>query len=181
MKDSQTILTLGNPLTDAYKSLKDIVNSPTFPWYWHEESVVDPLDGDNFPFYGHTILTRPGHDGMLCSTSDSPFLPLANQVLKEIFEYNNVDVDMVYRINVNCTHKVGMAPSPPHCDHAFDHTNLVMYLSHFDLGETIVYDEDGDRHIHTPNEDDIVLFKGIHNIEQPALGCRRIVLVATFS
>ena len=106
MKDSQTILTLDNPSTDAYKSLKDIVNSSTFPWYYHPDNLSEPVDGDNFPFYGHTILTRPGHDGMLCSTSDSPFLPLANQVLKEIFEYNNVDVDIVHRININCTHKV---------------------------------------------------------------------------
>lgn len=178
------ILRLDNPLTDAYYTLRDLVNGQDFPWYYFDHSVEGMNDEfENCPFYGHTILARPGHGGSLHPTQQSPHLDLANLVLSEVFDYNKIDVNIVYRINVNCTHWSSLLPSVPHVDHNFPHKNLIMYLSQFDYGDTCLWDEKTmeciDRYL--PDRDDIVTFEGLHNIEQPRLGCRRIVLVATYS
>jgi len=173
---------LRNPLRESYQTFKELVNGQEFPWYYYEHSVEGKNDDfDNLPFYGHTILARPGYGDALYSTPMSPYIELANLVLSDIFEYNNIDVNVVHRINVNCTHWSSDLPSVPHVDHDFPHKNLVVYLSGFDFGETCLWKDGKCVSRYIPVEDGIITFEGLHNIEQPRVGCRRIVLVATYS
>jgi len=164
---------LKNPCTQVYQRFKSDIRSPNFSWNYFEGDEATP------PYYSHTILARPGFDGMFMSTQQSEYLVHSNEVLKEIFDHNEIDVKAVLRINVNCTHYTGGTSSPIHRDHDFPHHNLLIYLSSFQQGCTSVYSGDV-RGVHSPSEDDIIEFRGLHNMEPPAPGDRRIVLVATY-
>lgn len=162
-----------NPNTSAYRMLKEQVLGNKFPWFYYAGDDATP------PYYGHTVLTRPGFDGMLMSTSSSEYLHHCNEVLSEIFKHNKIEVNVVHRINLNCTHWAAKN-SPIHADHDFPHQNLIVYLNEFDGGRTTVYK--GDVSIsHKPHEDDIIMFSGLHNVVPPHPSYRRIVLVATFT
>ena len=56
--------------------------------------------------------------------------------------------------------------------------NILIYLSSFEGGNTNVYSAET-RATHEPKEDDVIVFGGLHSMEQPKVG-RRIVLVATY-
>ena len=139
---------LKNPMTENYLGLKKQIFDYRFPWYW-QEGVTEPLPTGlrvingtveeyldtyfNPPFYSHQILGRPwmGPGSKIFPYGDSPYIHLADDVLKEIFQYNDIDVDTVFRINVNC---VRDEPNEkqltfPHVDHPFPHSNMLIFLS----------------------------------------------------
>jgi len=164
-----SIQVVDNPLTQTYRRFKSDVNSSAFPWsYFHG-------DGASPAYYSHTILARPGFEEALMPTQQSDWLNIANKVLLEIFMANDIKVKSVLRINVNCTHETDGKTTPVHMDHDFDTKNIVVYLNSFECGATNVEGES-----HNPQEDDIIIFEGLHSIEQPCNGTRRVVLVATY-
>ena len=164
-----SIQVIDNPLTQTYRRFKSDVNSSAFPWnYFHG-------DGASPAYYSHTILARPGYEELLMPTQQSDWLNIANKVLLEIFMANNIKVKSVLRINVNCTHETDGNTTPVHMDHDFDTHNIVVYLNQFECGATNVEGES-----HKPQENDIIIFDGLHSIEQPCNGTRRVVLVATY-
>ena len=192
---------LKNPMTENYLGLKKQIFDYRFPWYW-QEGVTEPLPTGlrvingtveeyldtyfNPPFYSHQILGRPwmGPGSKIFPYGDSPYIHLADDVLKEIFQYNDIDVDTVFRINVNC---VRDEPNEkqltfPHVDHPFPHSNMLIFLSDVG-GKSIVqrsYGNDIVEESHEPKEDDIIIFGGdLHYHKLPERG-RRIVLVVTF-
>ena len=163
------ITQLANPHTQTYRRFKSDVMSSAFPWnYFHG-------DGASPAHYYHTILARPGFEEALMPTQQSDWLAIANRVLLEIFMANDIKVKSVLRINVNCTHETDGKTTPTHKDHDFDTHNIVVYLNTFECGATNF--EGGS---HNPQEDDIIIFEGLHSIEQPCNGTRRVVLVATY-
>ena len=163
------ITQLTNPQTQTYRRFKSDVLSSAFPWNYFRGDDASPA------YYGHTILARPGYEELMMPTQQSDWLGIANKVLLEIFMANDIKVRSVLRINVNCTHQTDGKTTPIHKDHDFDTKNIVVYLNEFECGATNVEDES-----HKPQEDDIIIFEGLHSIEQPCNGTRRVVLVATF-
>ena len=163
------ITQLANPHTQTYRRFKSDVMSSAFPWnYFHG-------DGASPAHYYHTILARPGFEEALMPTQQSDWLNIANKVLLEIFMANDVKVKSVLRMVVNCTHETDGHTTPLHMDHNFETNNIVVYLNQFECGATNVEGES-----HKPQEDDIIIFDGLHSIEQPCNGTRRVVLVATY-
>ena len=156
-----------NPLTDEYYQLKELVLGKEFPWFY--ETNPNELE-EGYYFYSHVFLERP--DRCLYPSVRSQHIDLFHTVIQQIFEYNNLPIDIIYRMNANSIPAQDGCIAP-HVDHEFPHKNLILYLTDAG-GKTFVGDE-----VHDPKEDDVVIFSGIHNNERPK-NTRRVVLVATY-
>ena len=173
---------LKNPKTDLYLDFKNQILSAQFDWVY--SGTVKPESKDTYDeeygkysMYSHPLLSRPT-DERLFSLPESQQLYKFNNILLEIFNYNNFtwkDFSVMLRANVNAVHpQVGKVKyCIPHVDHPCPHKNMLIYLtdaggSTFTEGEEFV-----------PEEDDIVIFQGIHWHKLPELK-RRVVLVMTY-
>ena len=163
-----------NPYTDEYLQFKEHILSNQFAWHWLDHNVEgahNSLIYDNFGFYQQEILVRPERRTKYMS----PYLKVANTIFKQILSHNEIEYKRMLRCCVNCTH-----PTPthrlsiPHHDHPYPHTNLLVYLTEVYDGETVV-----DGQAVYGEEDDIVIFKGLHCM-RPPLYNRRIVIVFTY-
>lgn len=155
-----------NPLTDNYLSLKSLVLSSNFPWYFCRNA------DDDFDFHGHSFIERP-ESGLRLPVIKSNDFDLCYTVFMEILEYNEVSVNTFYRMGANAVSPSSGRNPVEHVDHEFPHKNLLVYLTDAG-GATIV---EGKRY--DPQEDSVLLFTGRHYHEFPKER-RRVVLVATF-
>ena len=172
-----SILILKNPLTSNYQELKRNILGAEFPWYWHKQLLNEKFDDheDNYEIYSHTFLHRP--------TPQCPYpkeaganCHLIHAVVIEILEYNNIHIDMIYRMSANCVHPTEKnMTGPEHTDHHFPHKNLIVYLNNFKGGATWCEGKTYDG-----QEDDIITFEGRHKF-YPPVDNRRVVLVATYA
>ena len=170
---------LHNPKTDEYLSLKEKINGPYIPWYYHETCTSDEQDGyTNNPIYQHMIMEGPNPtNGRFIPVPKSDLLGLCEKVLGQIFSANKMSVRHIHRVCANVVHYYDGKPSVPHIDHEdIPHKNLIIYLSDFCDGQ--IESSDG---FYKPLEDDIITFSGYHSVYQPGPGDRRTVLVATYS
>ena len=174
---------LRNPFTKEYFQLKEEVLSCDFPWYWNETSTGENFstEMENSPHFGHSVVRRPNNYGddykYLFPIVTSNYSDECNQVLSQIFEFNQIRVNCVYRISFNLTLPFSDKPIPAHQDHNFPHANLLIYLNNAD-GETVCLNDTG-KQVHYPSEDGIIIFEGTHYHFLPKKK-RRVVLVATF-
>lgn len=162
-----------NPKTKNYYLLKNQIFSPNFPWHFIETTI--PNESSDYaasPYFSHAIV-RPPLNPNLFPSPYSSYAELCNSVLQEILEYNKLNINSILRINVNMTLPLSQKPTQPHYDHSFEHQNLLIYLNNSD-GPTIVENEKC-----YPDEDKIIIFKGLHHHYLPSIG-KRIVLVTTF-
>lgn len=155
-----------NPLTDEYYQLKELVLGKEFPWF-HEKNPRD-----DFYFYSHVFLERPNPRSLFPAVR-SEYVDLFHTVIQQIFEHNDIPIDIIYRMNANAV-DAGKGFTHAHTDHDFPHQNLIIYLTDAG-GETIVKGCASE----APVEDDIVIFSGIHYHKMPKKK-RRVVLVATY-
>ena len=160
---------IGNPITPEYEDLKSLVLSDDFSWYYERNSK------DDFNFYSHVFLERPHFDRRFPAIT-SPHMELANTVINQIFDYNNLNANYIFRYNANAVHPwfYNDATTAPHEDHEYEHTNLLVYLTDAG-GDTITTGG-----THTPIEDDVIIFKGEHCHKLP-LRDRRVVLIVTYN
>lgn len=176
---------LNNPKTDNYIRLKNTVLGNTLPWFFFKNSVLNnsSLENEeyyNAEFYTHCVLKRP-NDKILYSEPSSETLLFVNEVLNEIFVFNNILVNCIFRISFNCMYHTSNKRTIPHLDHDFPHKNLLIYLNDFDAGDTIVFGKNKKEYRHNPQEDDIITFDGnVHCNNHPSPGQRRVVLVTTY-
>ncbi len=170
---------LKNPKTIKYKKLKKTILSNEFPWFYVDRIVknADKRD-DNPTWYSHGVLTRPVQ-GTRYPKESSPYLPQISEVLEEIFVHNNINTQCIYRININAVHPpvTTTYSTVQHVDHDFPHKNLIIYLTDAG-GDTLLYQDDNIIN-HTPSEDDIISFSGLHSYNLPTT-TRRVVLVCTY-
>jgi hypothetical protein len=157
---------LNNPTTGRYNDLKNLVLGNEFPWY------MESNPRDSFNFYSHVFLERP--EAKLYPRVTSPHIDLFTEVLEEIFDYNNVSVNCILRMNANAIEPQKLEQQTVwHNDHEFFHTNILIYLTDAG-GDTLVETDE-----HSPLEDDIIIFRGSHCHKLPTRK-RRVVLVATY-
>ena len=179
-----SIVKLKNPLTDNYQELKKNILDSEFAWYWHKQLLnkdrrwfnnSDNTQNDNYGIYSHSFLYRPTRDCLYPKETD-PNCRLFHAVVVEIMQYNNIEIDMIYRMCANCVHPTEKnIPGPEHVDHLFPHKNLIVYLTNFKGGATCCGGE-----TYNGKEDDIITFEGTHNF-YPPVDNRRVVLVATYT
>ena len=185
MKDF--IRKLENPLSSEYNILKKEILSINFMWKYLEHSTNPRLDQEGFsnnPIYQHPIvLAADAKEDFLISQTVSQYADITFEVIRQIFSYNKVDYNQIYRCVVNQIHYYDGKPSPLHLDHYnWDHKNCLIYFNSFDNGEIDVYGKDKTMQRYKPLEDDIITFDGLyHSIHQPAPKQRRVVMVITYS
>ena len=171
---------LETPDTGDYTSFKELVLGPYFGWSYNNKATpfMDNVKGHHdLSFYSHAFLHGPSERHGLFSKANSEWLPNVESVIQQIFELNNLKVDVVYRINANAVQPVeGNVLTVPHTDHEFPHKNMLIYLTNTG-GDTIVFDEGGKKHHFTPVEDDIVVFEGLHCMVPPKKGRREVIVV----
>ena len=173
---------LETPDTGDYAGLKELILGPHFGWS-HNAKATPYMENtrsyQDLSFYSHAFLHGPSPRRGLYSKANSEYLPNVETVIGQIFELNNVKMNVVYRINANAVHPVeGNVLTVPHTDHEFPHKNMLIYLTNTG-GDTIVFDDAGKKHHFTPVEDDIVTFEGLHCMVPPKKG-RRVVIVVTY-
>ena len=170
-----------NPKTALYENIKGLMLSPEFNWDFYSECCVDMKDSEvttghrNFAFFSNTLLARPGTGGLKYPIPIFEHLDTISQMLNEIWDYNNINVNCIFRINANLVYpQTGIQASPIHRDHDFPHKNLLIYLT--DAGGKTVCGED----VHNPQEDDIIEFDGLEHYYYLPLEKPRVVLVVTY-
>ena len=173
---------LETPDTGDYAGLKELILGPHLGWS-HNAKATPYMENtrsyQDLSFYSHAFLHGPSPRHGLYSKANSEYLPNVETVIGQIFELNNVKMNVVYRINANAVHPVeGNVLTVPHTDHEFPHKNMLIYLTNTG-GDTIVFDDAGKKHHFTPVEDDIVTFEGLHCMVPPKKG-RRVVIVVTY-
>tara|TARA_B100001250_G_scaffold123745_1_gene105154 strand:- start:2262 stop:2822 length:561 start_codon:yes stop_codon:yes gene_type:complete len=179
-----------NPKTETYKLVKQFALSPEFPWFYVENATPQDVSDDKFqtvPFYSHVLIARPKWQGIggnyMFPEPQSEHLTQFYPLLEEIMVANEIPVTTLLRYNVNCTHpQEDDRLSTPHIDHPYPHKNIIVYLQ--GEGDTVCFPDGVDpswsnADSFTPEEDDVVVFEGLHCMRPPETG-RRIVLVATF-
>tara|TARA_A100000172_G_scaffold80202_2_gene69080 strand:- start:97 stop:618 length:522 start_codon:yes stop_codon:yes gene_type:complete len=167
---------LHNPKTAAYKNLKRLVLSDSFTWYRCSKTIVEDIDSNHndYSFLSHIFLSRPLKD-CLYSEVYSSHIKLIEEVFKEIADVNELDPQVIFRINANAVYPTEKnLPSPIHVDHYFDHKNMIIYLTDPQEGSTIVEGEE-----YLAKEDQVFIFEGKHCARPPSKDVR-IVLVITF-
>ena len=171
---------LKNPKTDVYNKFKDIVLSNDFSWFRWSKTINGECElqkgHDDYPFLSHRFLTRP-LNSCLYSKTNSQYVEPMQQVFREIAYANDLDPQVIYRMNANAVYPTeNNLPSPVHVDHTFPHKNMIIYLTDPQGGSTIVEDTE-----YLPKEDDVLIFDGqsMHCARPPSKDVR-IVLVITF-
>ena len=174
------------PQTHDYISLKTDVLSSNFPWVYVETPFGPANEEDKklwncFPYFSHSVLRAPGSGGdqNIFSLPNSEWAPLCNEVLKQINAENNLDIDVVLRINFNLTlPSTNNRPDRKHVDHTFPHKNMLVYLTVCEGGETVVFGDTTEDYI--PVEDTGIVFGGDNHYHYfPETG-RRVVMVVTY-
>jgi len=168
---------LKNPKTDTYKKFKNLVLGGDFPWFRVEHTAYeDYQEGhEDFPFLSHKFLTRP-LDSCLYSKVNSQYVEHMQEVFREIVLANDIDPQVIYRMNANAVHPTeNNLPSPVHVDHNFPHNNMIIYLTDTQGGSTMVEGKE-----YMAQEDDVLIFDGKPHCARPPRKDVRIVLVITF-
>lgn len=195
-KQESPFLILKNPKSERYLALKKSILSDETPWRYvnqtidprllenKNDAVCDFVDTDeyvDFSFLAYGVLRTPCIPDNIyfpCITSERILDYI--EVLDEIFKENEIHVNSILRINVNCTTFLSEKYSLPHVDHHFPHSNLLIYLTDFTEGEIKVY-KNSEWNIYKPQQDDIIMFSGLHCHRPPQkIGERRICIVVTF-
>jgi len=180
------ITELKNPVTEDYKNLKNLISSYSFPWYYLDKTVHETNKKD-MGFFAHCLLGRPVHelDGKKVPAipeSSSGYFHQCYFILKEILDFNNIDFEIMYRMNINMTPYSCVKESVPHTDLNLPHKVVIVYLNTFAKGRTVVLGEDEQKFYSNPKEDNVILFDGklTHFQESPDKDEKRIVMVANF-
>ena len=199
---SEVIKELRNPNTETYRQFKELVTSNYFFWtnypstcgdlYNQVDGRVVDLGEDDYAFFSHSFLARPRtRTKNFFPYVESEYASLASHVVGEICVANNLKLLCIYRMNGNLVVYQGEGRRGPlHTDHednhkgvSFPHKIMLIYLTSFTDGATIVETKDGVEHYSEPAEDKIVTFDGSlrHTAYAPSgLNEQRIVLNATY-
>ena len=179
------ITELKNPITEEYKKIKELVLGPYLPWFYLNKTT-DSKNKD-ISFFSHSLLSRQVHEiedkkVPAIPVSTSPYFEQCYFALKEILDYNNIDFEVMYRMNINLTTHSQIKESIPHTDLNLPHKVVIAYLNEFSKGKTVVIGENKEKIYSNTKEDNVIMFDGklAHYQESPDIHDKRIVMVANF-
>lgn len=163
---------LNNPKTNLYFGVKTLILSEDFYWNYNYSTS----NNDHIPFFGHCLLRRPEDTPIKFSKELSPHTEIVSKCLLEILDFNNININTFFRINVNMVLPTKVKKyTSRHVDHPFFHHNMIVYLTN--SGGKLFAGEDE----HDPKEDGIVMFEGnLEHCIQTPLKERRVAIVSTF-
>ena len=170
------IRVLKNPITQSYIDFKELISRDNFLWGHAKENYST---GSHPAYFTHPFILRSFANEIapvpkiMCEHTN-----FAWNVVREIFEYNNIQVNLIYRMNLNMTYAQDLDNqfSPVHTDHVYPHENLLIYFTGHNEGEggqVIVNDE-----AYYTKEDDVITFPGTpHYMKIPENGFRTALVV----
>ena len=150
-----------------------------------------------FPMYHHCILQRAESP---VGTAEKPCIPYkqiyfptippstesqqlaleASAMVCDILKANRIKLNMIFRMHLNAVSaQPKIITGLPHTDHEYPHYNFLMYFTDAG-GETFVQNGQYSFDSYDPNEDDCIIFDGIHFHETPKEK-RRVVFVCTYA
>ena len=180
------ITELKNPITENYKNMKNLILGNNFPWYFCDKTVYGTDEDDMSMFY-HCLLGRPVHeiDGEKVPAlprSASNYFEEFYYILKDILDFNNINFEVIYRMNINLTLYSKLEKSIAHVDGNFPHKVVIVYLNNFTKGRTVILGENEQKFYSSPKENKVIMFDGkwSHYQECPDIDEKRIVMVANF-
>ena len=179
------IIKLKNPKTKLYTEIKNHIlgnsNLGREPFSWQYSKTTTIEEDKNIcnpPMYSHVFLGRSEHLNLYTRTYSEVYMENINQMYCEIL---NTNIDIMKGFNMMCRCAANAVEpyqkkniiTQPHVDHNFPHKNMLIYLTDAG-GSTFVEGEE-----FAPEEDDVIIFEGIHWHELPKEK-RRVVLVMTY-
>lgn len=176
---------LSNEKLQEYTTVKNLIDSSAFAWFWSDRSVKPDIANTlEVPYLSHCVLAAPGlhpdKNMTRCFAypkENSPYVDLFHKMFLNLFYINNIQINSLLRINVNLTFKINeYTHTYPHEDHPFPHKNLLIYLNNAD-GDTVICDKSNniiDRS--SPKEDKIVAFEGRHYHYLPTKNTRKVIV-----
>ena len=189
MNKNKILLESDNFLSNKQKKfIKELIEKAELPFYMgpaFRKTI-------NYPYLCHTILRRPEDITETNSIYSSKYAietrfnsKYADVFLEFLFAFcdkHKIKINKVFRMAVNLTFNIGVEKCPVHCDHDFDHKQLIIYLNNSDKkAKTIILNENN-KIIHeiTPKKYKGVLFdKCNHYMIYPKKGAR-IIAIYTF-
>ena len=171
---------LTNPCTQNYQQFQNIIFEPDMTWTYHDPMSFPGEDRDKeLPYYSHMIVKRPT-PGQAFTTITSHLFELSYKVIEEILQANNIQLNTIYRINLNSTTNGELKQSSWHRDLSFPHNNLLVYMNKFDSGATMVRDKDNQKSFE-PKPNDAITFDGdLEHCHLTPTSGRRITLVVNY-
>ena len=190
---SKIFTELKNPLFEEYLQFKKIIfESYNLQWFFNEDTIESSdIKRKQFYFYSHTILSR----GNPPVVESQPLYVGCKLMVENILNFNNINLNKIYRMCLNATHYYNFKYNNPHVDHYHPHKNMIIYLNECH-GDTVIFKEkyglDRDEFYNTynfhikhrikPKEDKIISFDGshFHCHSFPKPHQRRVVFVCTY-
>ena len=179
------ITELKNPLTEDYKQLKKIILSNEISWHYSSTTTINlNSKSKDMEFFSHVLLNRPDptDNGIKVPLVTSAYFEKCYLILEQILDFNNIPFDVLYRMNLNLTLHSSVKQSTPHIDLPLKHKVIIIYLSSFEEGRTIVLDKNNKKIYSEAKENNIIMFDGklTHYQESPGIDDKRVVMVANF-
>jgi hypothetical protein len=184
-----SVQNLKNPLTKNYLDYKNYVLAEgNIPWFTkHRTHFYSENERENQPkdifYFSHTIVDRPYQETPYrypVPKIDSNLFEQTYKIFKEILDFNNISLNVVYRLNINLTPHQTLKKSISHTDLPFAHNVLILYFT-TTSGKTYI-EINNKQHTISAEEDKIIIFNGEYNHFQgtPKIDEKRIVLVANY-
>ena len=162
---------------DSKDFINDQILTNEFPFYMNDHAVP----GDNVKNMMHVVLPRIEDRDK--TYRENKFLNEFVKILNEFCNKNKLRYNEILRIAVNLTYYNGVKDmSPTHCDHEFEHNQLLIYLNDpLDKDScTVIINEQGSEIKIKPEKYKGVCFSRMpHYASFPKIG-ERYVLVFTF-
>ena len=173
------ILEDNNFLSDSsIDFIENYIMTNKCPFYMQFEAVR----GDNTKNMTHIVLPRVEERDD--TYTKHPYHENFVNILDDFCNKNNIKYEEIFRIAINLTYHNGVSnKSPTHCDHQFEHNQLLVYLNEpLDKKSSTILLDDNDNEIKEilPEK-----FKGVsfskmpHYLYYPKIG-ERYILVFTF-
>jgi len=162
--------------TEKQEEIFNFVRGTTFPWYLQQAT-------DNYRYFGHHLKMRHEPDVCIPGTINSEHHDFFESLFEQICQENDVDLNIIYRMALNCTYYDPSEYGDIHEDHFFPHKNFLFALNDFTGGPTYIFDNENNL-IKTTS---VGKYKGVFfGGEKHAAGfCQpqeeRIIFVATFN
>tara|TARA_B110000285_G_C14729660_1_gene425846 strand:+ start:48 stop:572 length:525 start_codon:yes stop_codon:yes gene_type:complete len=158
--------------------IENYIMTNNFPFYMQYEAV----SGDNIKNMCHVVLPRVEERAEMYVKH--PHHKSFVNILDDFCIKNLINYDEIYRIAINLTYHNGISDkSPTHCDHKFEHNQLLVYLNDpLDKKASTVLLNDNDEvynEIYPEKYKGLFFSKMSHYLKFPKIG-ERYILVITF-
>jgi hypothetical protein len=183
-----------NLLEEDYKIIEHTL-SRDFPWFYQGTVPGDEIIQEHnywaHNFWQHVLVRRDAEHiefetnpagGIVNSQYCGHYIKIFEKFCKD----NSVDCSVVYRAAINHTiyYEGTQITSGIHIDHQFPHKVFIMYLTEFDDGETVLYNNnDSEIAVSKPKKFSAIIFDGLtkHSQKFCKKGQRRVIFLVTFN